>query len=119
MSLHRMVEVAEAIVEARRAGKNAEFELALLEACVDTYKSQAYRDEVREEVEQLWLRRAKEMEYGKPHTITYRRKELEFFTGAMAALQAVMPRDDDRLTELAPSAWVLNTISGLNIVEVE
>lgn len=118
MSLNRLQEAAQLVLDNWEKGDLA-FAVRYLEAALETSKSDSYKAQVREEIEQGWLARTKTMEYGKPHTVTYRRKEIEFFCGAMQALNAVMPRDDGRITDLVPPAWILNPMTGRNVVEAK
>lgn len=117
MSLHRLRQAAGEVVKALREGKNPAFELALLEAAYDTSLSQEYKDEMAQRIEDVWLSRAKSQHLGKPSTITYRRKEIEFFIGAMSAINEILPRDDDRLSDYVPPRWVINPMTGDNIVK--
>jgi hypothetical protein len=71
-------------------------------------------------IEDQWLARAKTMQYGKSSTITYKRKEIEFFMGASAALNAVFPNpEQDRLSPLVPVSWMLKIMMGENVVGSE
>ena len=74
-------------------------------------------DEMAQRIEDVWLSRAKSQHLGKPSTITYRRKEIEFFIGAMSAINEILPRDDDRLSDYVPPRWVINPMTGDNIVK--
>lgn len=118
MSLNRLQEAAQNVLDNWEQGDLA-FAVRFLAAALETSLSQPYMDQVREEIEQGWLSRAKTMEYGKPHTVTYKRKELEFFCGAMQTLNALMPCDGGRISDLVPPAWILNPMTGRNVVEVE
>lgn len=63
-------------------------------------------------IEAMWRGRAKEQSL-KPGTKTYAKQELEFFTGAMAALNAVFPNEKpDQLSAAVPVRWVINALSG-------
>jgi hypothetical protein len=64
---------------------------------------------VRNAIEAQWITRAQTQNLPKPHTVTYKKSECEYFIGAMAALQA--------LGYTAPVAWVMSILSGRNIVE--
>ena len=77
------------------------------------------QDTIRKSVEDAWLSRAKTRNYGKRTSMKYLNAELEFFVGAMAALQAVQPGELDKLSPLVPPAWVFNPMTGRNIVEVK
>lgn len=117
MSLHRLQQVAGEVVKALREGRNPAFELALLEATYETSLSQEYKDEMVQRIEDVWLSRAKSQQLGKPGTIAYKKKELEFFIGAMSAINEILPRDDDRLSNYVPPRWVINPMTGDNIVK--
>lgn len=77
------------------------------------------RDSIRKSVEDAWLLRTQTRNYGKPRSAKYQKAELEFFVGAMAALQAVQPGEGDKLSPLVPPDWVFNPLTGRNIVEVK
>lgn len=67
-------------------------------------------------IEQRWRDRAK-AQYLVPGSRTYLNMELEFFTGAMAAIHALDPEaTDDKLSALVPTAWVIVPLSGRPIV---
>ena len=72
--------------------------------------------DIRAHIEKVWLGRAKEQGY-KPGTTQYKHMELEFFTGAMATLNALFPADEDYLSSAVPVIWVVNALSGRPIVE--
>lgn len=75
---------------------------------------------LRYDIEDAWLSRAKAQDYGKSSTVTYKRKEAEFFMGAAAALNAVQPAAEKGvLGPLVPPAWIINLMSGRNVVEPE
>lgn len=68
-------------------------------------------------VEQAWRNRATAQEL-KPGSAAYRKAEVEFFTGAMATINAIFPSDDPtRLSGKVPVKWVINAMSGRPIVE--
>jgi len=67
-------------------------------------------------VESAWKQRASVRGY-KPRSAAYVKAEVEFFAGAMAALCAVDPQDDNTMSPLAPPVWVLNIMSGRPVVE--
>lgn len=68
-------------------------------------------------IEQAWRDHAKAQRY-KPKSAAYRKAELEFFTGAMATINAIFPSDDPtRLSGKVPTKWVLNAMSGQAVVE--
>lgn len=68
-------------------------------------------------IEQAWKDRAKAQQL-KPGTKTYARAEIEFFAGAMAAINAFFPdADSRRLSSKVPPIWVINAISGRPIAE--
>ena len=74
--------------------------------------------EVKKLIEQAWLSRSR-MQGLKPGTVKYRRMEVEFFAGAMVALNAVFPNEDPtRLSTAVPPIWTICAMSGRPIVEV-
>ena len=81
-----------------------------------------YRDEVViAYIEKQWLSRAHAQQLGKPQSMKYRRAEIEFFCGAMTALQAMQDPSEgqeNKLSSLVPPYWVVNVMSGRNVVEV-
>lgn len=81
-----------------------------------------YRDEVViDYIEKQWLSRAKAQNLGKPNSVRYRKAEIEFFVGAMTALQAMQDPSEERLnvlSSLVPPRWVVNIMAGRNVVEV-
>lgn len=78
------------------------------------------RDDIRLQIEQTWLSRAKAQGL-KPGTKAYKDREVEFFVGVMAAMQAIAPNNDhpEAMTALAPPAWTVNIIAGRPIVETK
>ena len=117
MSHHRLQQAAGALLKALQAGNGAALELALLEAAYDTSVSKEYKNEMVQRIEDVWLSRAKSQSLGKPSTLTYKKKELEFFLGAMSAINEILPRDDDRLSDYVPPRWVFSPMTGDNIVK--
>ena len=117
MSHHRLQQAAGALLEAYKAGKPFSFEMEVLEAAYETSLSQEYKDEMIQRIEDVWLSRAKSQQLGKPSTITYKKAELGFFIGAMSAINEILPRDDDRLSNYVPPRWVINPMTGDNIVK--
>ena len=75
-------------------------------------------EKAKKQIEAVWLGRAKQQGY-KPGTKTYVKQEMEFFTGAMAAINALFPSpgDDQLLSAEVPVSWVLNALSGKPIAE--
>lgn len=73
---------------------------------------------VKQKIEDMWRARAKVQGF-KPHTKAYKNAELEFFIGAMAALNALHPGADGNMSALVPPWWVIAPLSGRNIVEKE
>lgn len=69
-------------------------------------------------IEKQWLDRAKANDW-KPGSMKYRRHEVEFFTGAMSALNAAFPDKEnaDLLSSVVPNYWVINALSGRPIVD--
>jgi len=73
---------------------------------------------VIDKVEAQWLTRAK-AQFLNPKTQAYKKAEVEFFMGAMAALQAMDPdAPEGQMTTSIPPIWVINIMSGRNVVEV-
>lgn len=71
---------------------------------------------VQEQIEERWLDRAKAQGYTKTHTVKYREAELNFFVGAMTAINAILPHQQvDSLSPHVPTRWVINPMSGRNI----
>lgn len=91
---------------------------AWLEQAEQTLASVPTKDQIRASVEKQWLDRANTMGFGKPSSATYRKHEAEFFVGAMSALHAIDP-NPSRLTSLVPPIWLVNVMSGRNVVEVK
>lgn len=68
-------------------------------------------------VEAMWRSRAATQGL-KPKSAAYRKAELEFFAGAMSAINAIFPSDDPtRMSGKVPIKWVINAMSGRPIVE--
>lgn len=79
----------------------------------------AERARIRTAVEQQWLRRAEAQDY-KRSTRKYAIAEAEYFCGAMAALNAAFPAEkEDQMSGVVPPIWVINMLSGRNVVEVK
>lgn len=74
--------------------------------------------ELRESIGRQWLSRAKEQEL-KPGTAKYRRAEIEFFCGAMAALNAVKPNKEhpELIGDLVPRVWAISIMTGRPVVK--
>lgn len=74
-------------------------------------------NEQRIAIESQWTSRAAAQGL-KPGTKTYQRAEVEFFTGAMAAINALLPHaEPDHLSPAVPVIWVINAMSGRPIVD--
>ena len=71
-------------------------------------------------IEAQWRSRAKTQDL-KPGTAKYANLEVEFFTGAMAALQAAFPNENasDEMTRMVPPKWIVSAISGRPICPKE
>lgn len=117
MSHHRLQQASGLLIAAIREDKSPAFELALLEAAYDTSLSQEYKDEMVQCIEDVWVSRANSQHLGKQSTITYKKAELGFFIGVMAAINEILPHDDDRLSNYVPPRWVINPMTGVNIVK--
>jgi len=66
-------------------------------------------------IEKRWLARAEAQEL-KPNTMAYKRAEVEFFAGAMTALEALAPCPEDKMQH-SPPIWVINIVSGRPVVD--
>lgn len=116
MSLIHLQSAAERLLTGEP--KDLGFHLDYLKAALETSLSDSFKAEVREDVEQVWRSRARAQQLNKPSSAKYKAMELEFFCGAMAALQALMPdRGDAGLTSFAPPAWVVLPMTGDSIVK--
>ncbi len=78
------------------------------------------KEDIHFNIEQQWRSRAAS-QYLKPKSAAYKKAEVEFFCGAMAALQACYPDNDnpERLTSMVPPKWVVCIMSGRPVVEDE
>lgn len=75
------------------------------------------QETVRQRIEQAWRGRVKAQGFPSKG-IKYQKLELEFFLGAMAAINAMDPNAEaDKLSRLVPPAWVICPMSGRSIVE--
>ena len=74
---------------------------------------------IKEKVEAAWLKRAEAQDFGKPASAKYRRAEMEFFMGAIVAINAMddTPRDIEKLSPNVPVVWFINVMTGNNVVE--
>lgn len=67
-------------------------------------------------IELAWLTRAAAQDL-KPKSMAYKRAEVEFFAGAMAALNAAFPPPDPAsLSASIPPIWIINILSGRPVV---
>lgn len=75
------------------------------------------KNEMKEKIEQAWQRRAASIGY-KPGYVAYRKAEVEFFTGAMAAINAIYPNEmnPDAMSVKVPPIWIINIMSGRPVV---
>ena len=73
---------------------------------------------LKEKIEARWLSRAVAQGL-KPKSKAYRVQEVEFFSGAMAAIEAAdeSPRPDNTMSKQVPAIWVIKIISGRPVVE--
>lgn len=68
-------------------------------------------------VELSWLNRAAAQDL-KPKSTAYKRAEVEFFAGAMAALNAAFPSPDlSSMSASVPPIWIINILSGRPVVQ--
>jgi len=75
------------------------------------------QDTVRKVIEDRWRERVKAQGFP-TKGIKYQKLELEFFLGAMTAINAMDPNAEaDKLSTLVPPAWVICPMSGRPIVE--
>lgn len=75
------------------------------------------RAEIANAIRDQWLARVKASGL-KPKTMAYKRAEVEFAAGAMAALVAVFKEDGkDEMPPQVPAIWVINAMSGRPIFE--
>ena len=74
--------------------------------------------EIKASIESQWKGRAAAQGL-KAGTEAYRTREVEFFTGAMTAINALSPHPEggDKLSPEVPVAWVLHALSGQPIAE--
>ena len=74
--------------------------------------------EIKAAIEATWHSRAA-AQMLKPRSMAYKRAEGEFFTGAIAAINALCPNaDPTKLSNDVPPIWVINALSGMPITEV-
>lgn len=74
---------------------------------------------LRAAVEEGWKQRVIGQDLT-PGSMKYRRAEVEFFAGAMTAMNAVMPAENPQnMGPAVPAIWIINAISGRPIVEVK
>ena len=66
-------------------------------------------------IENAWLSRAAAQGL-KANSVAYRRAEIEFFCGAMAALNSQNPGDDTVVSPKIPPSWTFNPFCGRPIV---
>lgn len=71
--------------------------------------------QLQQAIEARWLSRAETQGLTNPKTATYRRREAEFFIGAMTALTSVLPGEDDNLGCLVPAVWPIHLMCGRSI----
>jgi hypothetical protein len=72
------------------------------------------------DIENTWHSRAKARGLA-PNTMAYKRAEIEFFTGAMTAINALHPNTVNvgKLSEMVPVAWVIHLVSGRSVTPLE
>lgn len=116
MSVRALQAAAAAAVSSQGHWKTLE---NLEEALAEVYPTH-YRNKLKEVIEKRWLARAEAQMLGKPTSMKYQRAELEYFIGAMAALDAVFPNTEDPslVSPMVPPSWVFNTMMGKNVTEV-
>lgn len=73
---------------------------------------------IRIAIEEQWKNRASRQML-KPKTAAYRKAEIEFFCGAMAAMEAIAPNTDkpEEVSPLSPPVWTLRMLCGRPVVE--
>lgn len=76
------------------------------------------KQEIKALVERRWIDRAKAQRY-EPGSNKYGKLEVEFFAGALAAIDACddAPRPPETLSGAAPVSWVVRGMSGQPIVD--
>lgn len=69
-------------------------------------------------IEQAWTNRAESQGY-KPGSATYKKAQVEFFVGAMTAIDAFddTPDKGSDLSRNVPPHWVLAMMSGRDVVK--
>lgn len=75
-------------------------------------------DALQKHIEAQWRSRAKTQDL-KHGSAKYLKAEVEFFVGAMAALQALDSASGQYLTSLAPLKWTIAMLSGRPILAKE
>ena len=77
-------------------------------------------DEAKTAIENMWRHRAKAAGW-RPKSMMYKRAECEFFTGAVATINALddTPRGDDEMSKKVPVIWIMNLLTGQYVVEPE
>ena len=72
----------------------------------------------KEKIETMWLKRAVDQGLSFKSK-TYRKQEVEFFAGAMAAIEAMdeSPRELGTMSKQVPVIWIINIMSGRPVVE--
>lgn len=77
------------------------------------------RNELQKCIESRWFRRAVVFNL-KPRSARYRRSESDFFAGAISAIDAIFPNErPDVMSEMVPTIWVINGLSGRPIIDYE
>ena len=73
-------------------------------------------DQQKTAIESAWIKHAKYQGY-KPGTKKYAVQQVEFFAGVMRTLQTMFPNEDPKLmSEAVPPIWLVNVMSGRDIV---
>lgn len=74
------------------------------------------KQDLKQKVEDAWRARAEAQGWTRKSK-KYRDYEVEFFVGAMAAINAAFPTDNPaELSPMVPVHWVINAMSGRPIV---
>ena len=119
MSVLALQAAAQLVLDRLEGGGDLEFAKGQLAAALQDLKSREFKAHVIQTTESQWLARAKSQDYGKPSSMGYKRKELEYFVGAMEMLNKLLPDEDPtKLSRMVPPYWVINAMIGSNIVKV-
>lgn len=76
--------------------------------------------DIAPKVEALWATRARNLALN-PKSMAYKRAEVDYFSGAIAALQAMFPNEENPnlLSKAVPVGWPICIMSGRPIVDLK